>query len=87
MSKAKELFDKYQEAHESVLAARQALETAMSARSQTVKQIVDTLGEGPFQWQGEMVKATKRQSKDENGTVTGISHFFKSVGKSLQVIE
>ncbi len=87
MSKARDLFDKYQSCDDAVKEARQALESAMAARSVAVKVIVDTLGEGPFQWQGEMVKATKRQSKDDDGKVTGITFFFKSMGKSLQVIE
>lgn len=82
----KDLFTVYQKHDDAVTSAREALETAISLRSDAVKEIIRVLGKGPFQWQGEVVKAVSRESKDDAGTVTKTTHFFKSMGSEVQEI-
>lgn len=83
----KALFETYQTADDQVEGARAALDLAMAARSATVKVIKETLGDGPFQWHGHMLKPYKRDTKNEDGTVVGTTHFFRELGGELNVID
>ena len=83
----KALFEAYQSADDKVEAARAALDASMAERSSTVKVIKETLGDGPFQWRGKMMKPYKRDTKDEAGAVVGTTHFFRELGGELNVIE
>jgi hypothetical protein len=83
---AKVLFQAYQETDDGVQAARKALESAMAERSAKVQAIVSKMGQGPFQWGGKVVKATKRDVKDDDGKVTSTTFFFKSIGDEVQTI-
>ena len=80
------LFTTYQGADNKVEAARLALESAMAERSTAVKAIKDSCGDGPFQWQGKMLKPFKRDTKDEAGNVVGTTFFFRELGGELDVI-
>lgn len=82
----KALFDAYQTADDLVEKLRKDLETAIANRSNAVQAIVKAKGVGPFQWKGEVLKATKRDSKDESGKVIGTTHFFKSMGSEVEQI-
>jgi hypothetical protein len=83
---AKALFTTYQECDDKVQAAKLALEQAMALRSTAVATIVKELGSGPFQWAGKVVKATKRDVKDDDEKVTSTTYFFKSIGDEVQTI-
>lgn len=88
MATKKELFAQYLEQDKGVDAARVALEKAMADRSNTVKSIQAQFGEGPYQLpSGELIKVSKRQSKDDTGAVTGTTWFFKTMGSKIDTIE
>ena len=81
-----ELFTKYQQADDSVQAARLALDAAMAQRTLTVQSIVSALGKGPFQYGGKSIQAVSRSQKNDEGQVTGTTWFFKSIGNEVQII-
>ena len=83
---AKELFSAYQAADDKVDAAQKSLEEAMVARSAAVKAIREGVGDGPFQWKGRVLKAFKRDSKAEDGTVESTTYYFREMGGELNVI-
>ena len=86
-SNAAELFDKYQQADDSVRDARLALDNAMAQRTLTVQAIVSAMGKGPFQFGGKSIQATSRSQKDEAGQTTGTTWFFKSIGSEVIIIK
>lgn len=86
-SNAAELFDKYQQADDSVRDARLALDNAMAQRTLTVQAIVSAMGKGPFQFGGKSIQATSRSQKNDDGQVTGTTWFFKSIGSEVIVIK
>jgi hypothetical protein len=43
-------------------------------------------GNGPFEFAGQVLAVTKRQTRDEAGEVTGTSFFFKSAGAQIQKV-
>lgn len=79
----KDMFTKYSAADDKVTAARAALDAAMAERTITVKTIVDTSGPGPYTFNGQTVKARKRDTKDDNGVVTGTTWFFYQIGGEI----
>ena len=80
----KEAFARYAEADERVEKARQELEAAMASRSVIVKGILEKFGAGPFRFQGRLLKAQSRKSTDDDGNVTAMTFFFKSLGEEVQ---
>jgi hypothetical protein len=84
----KEFFDMYKAADDKVNAAKAALEAALKERSDTVEEIFNNFGSGPFAYGGQALQAIKRGLKDEAGVVIGSTWFFKSLGKrEIQVVE
>lgn len=84
----KALFTAYQVEDDAVGACRKALDEAMARRSAAVKLIKESLGDGPFQWHGKMLKPFKRDIKSDDGnTVLGTTHFFRELGGELSVID
>ena len=86
-SNAKVLFQNYQAKDDAVQAARKALESAMGERSAAVLAIQSSLGAGPFEWAGKVVKVAKRDMKDDEEKVTGTTYFFRGIGDSVQKID
>ena len=87
---AKTLFLAYQKKDDQVQAARKALEVAMVERSACVEVIKKELGEGPFEWQGKVMKVSKRDVKEGEGDdekVTGTTFFFRGIVDSVQKVE
>jgi hypothetical protein len=86
-NQAKTLFQEYQRYDGLVNNARESLEKALSSRSDAVREIVKGLGKGPFKWNNEVIKAVSRETKDESGTVTKTTFFFKTMGSEVQEID
>ena len=82
--RTKALIADYLDADQRLTEAREAYERAMAARTLTVKAIVDANGkDGLYTIGNAICKISKRDTKDDNGVVTGTTWFFKTVGDSL----
>jgi len=71
-------FAKYDQADAAVSKCREALDAAMKQRTEVVDQIVKDYGTGPFDINGKLITAVTRKIKDDDGTVTGHTTFFKT---------
>lgn len=68
----KAMFGDYSKAHDRTLAAQKAAEDAKDAEGEFVKIIMESLGNGPFSYKGQVLTAIMRQNKDGSRT-----YFFK----------
>lgn len=83
----KPLVEAYNRSDEELTTIRQALETAIAKRTETVKAIVAAVGPGPHEFNGKVVKARKRDTKDEQGVVISTTWFFYSIGDEVQKLD
>lgn len=74
----KSLFAVYTETDVKVAEAKAAYEQALLVRSESVKQIHDQVGKGPFKYNGNPVKVVVRPFKDGSGA----TYFLR--GKSVE---
>lgn len=70
------LFTQYEEKEDALNAAKSEVERCMNERSEVLQEIRDGFGEGPYNWNGNVVKIIKR----------GNTLFFRGKGQK-EVIE
>ena len=82
----KDMFSAYTTENNEVLAAREALQSAMLDRGKIVEAIKSEYGSGPFDLNGDVLSIRKRGIKNEDDVVIGSTFFMVKAGGKLQKV-